>query len=191
MPSVLRVETTIHNPRDLRVYRGTERDPDKKQWRAMRKGVADLHRRAEVSRASNERYMEALSEADLGKTVAEAVAPVCRPVTRGGRRHRAIRPLHEPDTRLLKAVSDGRWAINGFRNKDVRAELFGRDPADPAATKRNSGRVTRALGLLHAHGLIRKVPRTRRWMPTDKGRHVAGVLQAAHVVPAATFLSAA
>jgi hypothetical protein len=31
--SVLRVETTIHNPRDLRVYRGTEAEPDKKQWR--------------------------------------------------------------------------------------------------------------------------------------------------------------
>lgn len=189
--SVLRVETTIHNPRDLRVYRGTERDPQKKQWRAMRKGVADLHRRAQVSQASNDRYMEALSEADLGDTVSQALEPACRPVTRRGRRHRAIRPLHEPDTGLLKAVSDGRWAINGFRNKDVREQLFGPDPADAAARKRNSGRVTRALGLLHAHGLIRKVPRTRRWMTTEKGRRVAGVLQAAQVVPASTLLAAA
>ena len=61
----------------------------------------------------------------------------------------------------------------------------------PAARKRNSGRVTRALGLLHAHGLIRKVPRTLRWMPTDKGRHVAGLLQATHVVPASALLAAA
>lgn len=189
--SVLRVETTIHNPRDLRVYRGTERDPGKKQWRAMRKGVADLRRRAEVSQASNERYLEALSAADLGRTVAQTLAPVCRPVTRGGRRHRAIRPLHEPDTGLLKAVSDGRWAINGFRNKDVRAELFGPDPKDPAARRRHSGRATRALGLLHAHGLIRKVSRTRRWMLTDKGRRVADILLAAQAAPASRLLAAA
>jgi hypothetical protein len=189
--SVLRVETTIHNPRDLRVYRGTERDPQKKAWRAMRKGVADLHRRAEVSQAGNNRYMEALSEADLGETVSQALAPVCRPVTRKGRRHRAIRPLHEPDTSLLKAVSDGRWTVNGFRNRDVREHLFGPDPADPADRKHNSGRVTRALGLLHAHGLIRKVPRTRRWMTTNKGRQVARLLQATHVVPASALLAAA
>lgn len=57
--SVLRVETTINNASDLKVYRGTEADPQKKQWRPMRKGVADLHRRAEVSQSSNERYLAA------------------------------------------------------------------------------------------------------------------------------------
>jgi hypothetical protein len=157
----------------------------------MRKGVADLHRRAGVSQASNERYLEALPAADLGETVAQTLAPACRPVTRKGRRRRAIRPLHEPDTGLLKAASDGRWAINGFRNKDVRAELFGPDPTDPAARRRHSGRVTRALGLLHAHGLIRKVSRTRRWMLTHKGRRVADILPAAQAAPASRLLAAA
>jgi hypothetical protein len=190
--SVLRVETTIHNPRDLRVYRGTEQDPDKLQWRAMRKGVADLFRRAQVSQASNERYLAALSGTDLEQTVAQTLAPVCKPVTRDGRRRRAIRPLHEPDMSLLKAVADGRWTINGFRNKDIRAAWLGADdPTDAAERKRRSGQVTRALGLLHAHGLIRKVSRTRRWMLTDKGRQVADLLQATQAAPASKLLAAA
>lgn len=189
--SILRIETTLHNPRDLKVFRGTETDPQKKQWRPMRKGIADLHRRAQVSQASNQRYMEALSETNLNQTVSQTIQPVCRPVTRNGKRHRAIRPLHEPDMSLLKAVSDGRWTINGFRNKDIRQIVMGSDPTDPAGRKRNSGKITRQLALLHTHGLIKKVPRTRRWLITAKGRTIASLLQAAQSAPAEKLLAAA
>lgn len=54
--TVLRVETTINDPRDLKVLRPKEGEPaGRKQWRRLRKGVADMHRRAEVSQKSNER----------------------------------------------------------------------------------------------------------------------------------------
>lgn len=189
--AILRIETTIHNPRDLRVYRGTESEPQKKQWRPMRKGIADLHRRAQVSQASNERYMEALSQANLNRTVSETIDPVCKSVIRNGKRHRAIRPLHEPDMSLLKAVSDGRWTINGFRNKDIRQMVLGPDPTDAGERKKRSGQITRQLALLHAHGLIKKVPRTRRWLITAKGREIATLLQAAQSVPSEKLLAAA
>jgi hypothetical protein len=46
--SVLRAETTVHNGNDFRVYRTKEGDPEGKMaWRKMRRGIADLHRRAE------------------------------------------------------------------------------------------------------------------------------------------------
>jgi hypothetical protein len=189
--SILRIETTIHNPRDLKVWRGTESDPQDKKWRPLRKGVADLYRRAQVSQASNDRYMEALSQTNVEKTVSQTIAPVCRTVSRKGKRHRALRPLHEPDMSLLAAVSDGRWTINGFRNGDIRQIILGADPADATECKRRSGRITRHLGLLHAHGLIKKVPHTRRWLLTEKGRMIASVLQAATCVPAEKFLNAA
>ncbi len=57
--SVLRIETTIIQPRDFKVYRGTETQPEVNKWQRMRKGVADLPRRAAVSQASNERYAAA------------------------------------------------------------------------------------------------------------------------------------
>src|SRR5450631_4565202 len=49
--SVLRAaETTINTVNDLRVYRPTEGGPPEDlQWRPMRKGIADLHRRTTVS----------------------------------------------------------------------------------------------------------------------------------------------
>jgi hypothetical protein len=45
--SVLRIaETTLNNVDDLRVYRPKEGGPEEDlQWRRMRRGIADLHRR--------------------------------------------------------------------------------------------------------------------------------------------------
>lgn len=44
--SVLRVETMITDPRDFKAFGAAEGDPDgPKQWRAMRRGIADLPRR--------------------------------------------------------------------------------------------------------------------------------------------------
>jgi hypothetical protein len=189
--SVLRVETTVNDPGQFKAYRGTEADPGDKKWRPLRKGVADLHRRAQVSQASNERYLAALAAADCPATLAEAAAPLCRAVTRGGRRYRALRPLHEPDTRLLDAVADGRWVVNGFRNADIRRELFGPDATDAKENRRRSGRVTRALALLRAHGLVKRVPRTRRWLPTDKGRRITTLLSAAQDASTEKLLAAA
>jgi hypothetical protein len=190
-PSVLRVETTVNDPGQFKAYRGTEADPRDKKWRPLRKGVADLHRRAQVSQASNERYLAALAGVECPRTLAEAAAPLCRAVTRSGRRHRGLRPLHEPDTRLLKAVSDGRWSVNGFRNGDIRRELFGPDAADAKENRRRSGRVTRRLALLRAHGLVRRVPKTRRWLLTDKGRLITTLLSAAQEASAEKLLAAA
>ena len=189
--SVLRVETTVNDPRQFKAYRGTEADPGRKAWRPLRKGVADLHRRAAVSRASNDRYLAAPAAAECPRTLAAATAPLCRPVTRGGRRYRALRPLHEPDTRLLRAVADGRRAVNGFRNGDIRRELFGADAADAKENRRRGGRVTRQLAMLRAHGLVRRVPKTRRWLLTDKGRRATALLSAAEHASADRLLAAA
>ena len=76
--NVLRPETTINNPNGFRVYRTSENDPDGAlSWRFLRHGVADLHRRAQVSQAANERYLEALAGVAETKTVKELAEPVC------------------------------------------------------------------------------------------------------------------
>ncbi len=57
--SVLRIETTLNNPDDLRVYRLRKGHPDgPKSWGALRRGVADTYRRAEVCQQANDRYLE-------------------------------------------------------------------------------------------------------------------------------------
>ena len=78
--SGLRVETTIVRPDQFPVYRPAEGDPEQHlKWQRRRRGVADLWRRAEVSRAANGRYLEALASV-TGKTpLKDETRSVCRP----------------------------------------------------------------------------------------------------------------
>lgn len=170
--SVLRVETTLNDARDLKVYRPKEGDgPDApKRWRPMRKGVADLHRRAEVCQAANERYFNSLASVGQTTPLGQLAAKVCRPVRWKSRRARALNPLCMDDARLLEAVSRGEFAVHGFRNRDLRPLLHGSAPASKVSLRRQAGAVTRKLRLLRAHGLIRKIPRTHRYQLTAKGQ---------------------
>lgn len=173
--SVLRVETTINRTREFRVYRerqtgphGRARTAGKKAWRILRKGVVDLKRRAEVSRASNDRYLTALS-ATTGKIpLFKWVDEVCKPLRRDGRRVRALNPWSPQDAALFQAINRGEFKINGFRNRDLRALLF-KKTADPREQKRQAAAVTRKLVLLRTHGLIKKLSGTHRYILTDKG----------------------
>jgi len=177
--NVLRSETTINEPKDFRVWRGPEGNPaGRKQWRILRRSVADLHRRAEVCRAACDRHLDALAAVSVKTSLAQEAAAVCRPVKKDGRGHRALNPLAAPDAALLAVVNRGEYVLNGFRNRDVRQSLHGPN-GDVTTRRRQMGRVGRQLALLRAHGLIRKVSRTHRYLVTEKGRRVITALLAA------------
>jgi hypothetical protein len=190
--SVLRVETTLNQPRDIKVYRPKEGDQDgTKQWRYLRKGVADLWRRGEVCQAANERYLTAMSAVDHPTPLGQLVEGLCQPATWHGGRVRGLNPLAAHDGALLQAVSRGEFTISGFRNRDLRALLYPVQTTDPGESRRRCGAVTRKLRLLRAHGLIHKVPRTHRYMVSDKGRTAITALLTARAADTAKLAAAA
>jgi hypothetical protein len=169
--SVLRVETTINDARDLKVYRRKEGDSNgKKRWLRMRKSVADVQRRAEVSQAANERYLKAMAAVEPGQPLGALTADICQPVIWQGRRARALNPFSGEDAKLLVAVNRGEFTLNGFRNRDLRSLLYGSEATTTQDARRQSSAITRRLRLLRAHGLITKVTKTHRYTLTDKGR---------------------
>ena len=177
--SVLRVETTLNNPHAFKTFRPAEGGPqDQLAWRKMRKGVADLARRAEVSAASNERYLQALAQVHSQKPLGQCVQDICRPVAQAGQRYRALQPLGQ-DAALLKTLARGEYCINGFRNRDLQQHLYPTRTDSQAERKKRSAQVTRRLRLLRAHGLIKKVPKTHRYQLTEKGRELIVALCAA------------
>jgi hypothetical protein len=174
--SVLRVETTINNPKDFRVYRTAENKPnEKKSWRILRKTLADLPRRAEISRRANQRYLHALAAVSGTVPLFEWAEAVCKPVTKEGRKHRALNPWSPEDAKLLEAVSRGEFAINGFRNRDLRSVLFTSKGTEDQQ-RRRAAKITRRIGLLRAHGLVAKVSHTHRYVLTEKGRIIITAL---------------
>lgn len=175
--SVLRAETTINNVQDFKVFRHTEGKPEKgREWLPMRKGIADLYRRTEVSQAANDRYLEAISSVEDSTKLSQLVDQICHPTQWQGRRSRALNPHAPDDSFLLEIVSRGEFTLNGFRNRDIKTLLFPGESASAKETRRRSSAVTRKLRFLRAHGLIKKVPKTHRYLLTDKGRTIITTL---------------
>ena len=175
--SVLRLETTINDPADFKQYRTPEGKPEAAMgWHCMRKGIADLHRRAEVSQAANDRYANALASVDDTRSVGELAAKLCQPVKHNGRRARPLNPYNPDDAKLLDTISRGEFTINGFRNRDLRPWLFDDETTSRQEQRRHAAAVTRKLAMLRAHRLIRKVHGTHRYLLTKHGRVVVTAL---------------
>jgi hypothetical protein len=78
--SVLRPETTLRKPGEFKIYRSLEGNPQApKDWRSLRFGIADLHHRAEICQAANERYLEALAAVHDTTPLHQLAEPLCRP----------------------------------------------------------------------------------------------------------------
>jgi len=182
--SILRVETTINNTRDFKVYRHPDDDTNRPaSWQKMRKGVSDLHRRCQVSDACNERYADALASAQVEEKLEELVSPACNRIKKDGKTYRGLNPWQEQDYKLLTFLSRGENAIGGFRNKDLRKWLYPEsDKFEKEEQKKYSGRTTRHIKLLRVHGLIKKIAKENRYMLTAKGQKFACALMTASVV---------
>ncbi len=179
--SVLRVaETTINDPSEFRVYRPKEGDESGElAWRPLRRGIADLHRRAVVSQRANERYMESFAVVDDTARVKEYTEELERPVRWNGKRVRALQPFSPEDHALLEAVARGEFAVNGLRNSDLRQLLFS-TPARSAQERRcRSAFVSRKLRLLRAHRLLEKVGHRNRYQVTEHGRRIISTILSA------------
>jgi len=176
--SVLRSEVTINNPKDFRVWRTSEVDPKgQKRWRVLRRSVADVRRRAEVSRAATHRHLQALAGVHIQTPLSNEASKLCRAKRKQGRRFRALRPLGE-DAQLLQAVNRLEYAITGFHNREIRQSLYS-EPGSLKLRRKQTAAVSRKLALLRAHGLICKVPGRHLYHVSPKGRRVITALLAA------------
>jgi hypothetical protein len=180
----VRIETTINQPEQFKVYRPSEADPEgKKEWLPMRRGVADLSRRAEVSQAANERYAASTAAIQDTRPLKEVVEPYCQRVAAPGktikRKVRALNPFAAEDAALLEAVNDPKHTANGFRNRDLVDMLYEKRARTNEERKRRSARVTRLIRLLRAHGILHKVPKTHRYHVSPNGREAVTAMLAA------------
>jgi hypothetical protein len=171
--SVLRVETTMNNPRRFKVRRAATRNGERcTAWLPLRKSVADLRRRVEICRAANERYYEALGVVGESSPTRYLTDPVSRRITRDGRPYRALRPIDPDEARVFSVLLDAKFLIQGFRNRDLRRRLKPHVESTPLARKQASGQISRCLRLLRVHGLIRKVPKTSYYRVTPTGQQL-------------------
>lgn len=189
--SVLRVETTINNPRDFKVVRPKQGGPASEvALRKLRKNIEDLPRVADVSRRSNARYLDALAGLSGDIPLEKLACPLAVPARLNGTRIRALNVYAQDDLNLLRAVIRGEHAISGFRNRDLIAHLHS-EPPDEATRRRNRANVTRRIRLLRGHGLVERIPSTHRYQLTPMAREALAPLLAALALDATRVTGAA
>lgn len=177
---LFRVETTTQNVDCFKVFRpapgASEKDASEKdlKWQRMRRGVADLFCRAEVSQKINARFYDALAAVDDSTRFSEFTRTLEQPCQFKGRRVRALHLFREDDHRLLEAVNQGEFMLRGLRNRDLQTLFYppvaAHSPLPLKEQRRRSAAISRKLRLLRAHGLIQKIPKTHRYQLTPHGR---------------------
>ena len=131
----------------------------------------------QVSLQANSRYLEALAVVDdPTKAKRELDRMTTRKKDTAGRGCSGFNPMARRDAELFQSVMDGDHCLRGFTNRDIRQRLAstphlrncGKNPKKASAT------ISRIFRRFRAHGLIAKIPRTRRWRVTVYGRRVMG-----------------
>jgi len=173
---ILRVETVINAAKEFSVYR-TRRHRDgttSAGYYPMTKSVASLVHYQQQALACNRRYLEALAVVDDPTPAYQQLQHLTEPQVVRGRSYAGFNPARRDDVRLFAAVLSGDGIARGFRNRDIREALFALPKSGPEV-RRASAAVGRLLKRLHVRHLLAKVPRTRRWRVTVRGRQLLGL----------------
>ena len=128
------------------------------------------------------RYQNSISRdrRDLVDDPTKAKRDLDRVTTRkkdaAGRGCSAFNRLARRDAELFQSIMDGNPCLRGFANRDIRQRLastphWRHGAKDP---QKASSKISRILRRFRAHGLIAKIPRTRRWRVTVYPRRVMG-----------------
>lgn len=172
--SCLRVEMTINDPKDFKVYKEVHhRDgTSSKRWVPMGKSISNLYRYAEISKAANKRFLDSMCNIIPQKSVEKEINGICGKKIVKGKAFTGYNVWAPEIFLLFETISDGKYLIRGFTNQDIRKELY-KGASDIAKV---SGKTSRMIAKLRAHGLIRKIPHSRRYLVSDKGRRIMGAL---------------
>jgi hypothetical protein len=185
--SVLRIETTIHNPREFKILR---RIHGSLRWLRMAKGVANFWRLNQIGQSANARFLEALASVQPTHQAVAELDRLSRGRIVGHKRIARFNPVSPETARLFAAALHGRHLLNGFRNRDL-ASLLHPHPA-PADLRRRRERTSRLIAKLRGHGLIAKVTRSRLYRVTPRGhRFMSALLTFHHVEFPQAFAAAA
>jgi hypothetical protein len=178
--NVLRFEMTMNDPAKFKIHRHSEcqDSSEPKKFLPMRKGVADINVRAKVSCDIVERFTDHVAAVENKEQLGGLLESICKPLFHDGKRTRAL-DVFGKDLTLIRAIADPAFDVSAITNKQLQGKLGGTPWANGLSGKQLSGRISRHLLLLREHGLIKKLPKQRKYALTDKGKNISTAVFAA------------
>jgi hypothetical protein len=135
---VLRVETTLNQPRRFKVYRATA-PGQRRHWVPLRKGIADIPRRVTLAQATNARYLDALSVVGQPTPVSQVLDPVSQRRMINGRPYRPLRPISADESAVFARLLDGRALLDGIGRPTCGPSSVRRRPPIPLSSVDSRG----------------------------------------------------
>lgn len=173
--SCLRIETTINDPHEFKVLKETEKIVDhrviatEKHWVPMGKSIANLYRYAEVSKATNLRYINALPLPVDNITPVKEIENISKSIVVNNKHISGFNILSPTTTKLLEIIASGDYIVNGITNKTLRNRIFKEEDFNSIRVR---NKTTRLLNKLKIHGIIKKVNHSSKYYLTTKGRKI-------------------
>ena len=172
----IRIETTINDPREFKILKDVEKIVDhkeiiiEKKWLPMGKSIANLYRYAEVCKAINMRYINALPIPTEKDIVIKKLESISNRKEINNRIYTGFNLFNKDDIRLFNILADASLLINGFTNKILRCRFF-KDEED-CDSKKIRNKTTRLIDKLRKHGIIKKVGSASKYYVTENGRKI-------------------
>ena len=178
--NILRFEMTMNEPKKYKVVRHAQKQDksEPKKLMPIRKGIADIAARAEVSSEIVNRFTEHMASVKETTRLEELLAPISAPVIREDKRSRALDAFGK-DLPILRAIADPAFDVFAVTNKELQKMLKDTPWAKGMSDKQLSGRISRHLALLCQHGIITKLPNQRKYVLTDKGHKITSAISVA------------
>lgn len=135
----------------------------------MGKSITNLYRYAEVSKATNLRYINALPLPVDNVTPVKKIENISKSIEINNRHISGFNILHCETTKLLETIASGDYIVNGITNKTLRNRIF-KDEDFNSTRIRN--KTTRLLNKLKNHGIIKKVNHSSKYYLITKDRKI-------------------
>lgn len=173
--SCLRIETTINDPHEFKIWK-YKYDEDTGEaidgsghWVPMGKSISNLYRYAEVSKATNTRYINALPNAVDTVTPVKEIESISKTIIVNDRKVSGFNILSKDDSNLLDVIASGDFIVNGITNKTLRCRYFKNEDINSIRIR---NKTTRLLSKLKSHGILKKVNHSSKYYVTSKGRKI-------------------
>lgn len=161
---ILRIETSVADVSFFQQYRQVQhRDGSTSlKWASMKKTIYSLPALQEQLLAANQRYLKFISAIETPEVGVAKLHQLAETQTENDRRYKGFNLFAEEDASLFRTLLRGEFFISGFTNKALQ----------PLLSHKNAAQITRLLGRLRAHGLIKKVGQRYKYYLTNFGRLV-------------------
>lgn len=124
-----------------------------KHWIPMGKSIANLYRYAEVSKATNLRYINALPLPVDKITPVKEIEKISKGIEVNGRHISGFNILNSETTKLLETISSSYYVVNEITNKTLKCRIFKEEDFNSIRIR---NKTTRLLNKLKSHGIIKK-----------------------------------